>query len=173
LKIFLFLFITLFTFNVFGQTERKQITGNNSGTAKIYLAKDKGGEAGEEAEVFSTTDVPIYCVVYLDSLAPALVKMNFIAVKVPGVKAETKVISVNFQTDGSQDRVNFTGKPDGFWVAGEYRIDVFIDGKEAGNKTFEIRKATNNDLQPVRSTAIKHLVPAKTKPKTAARAGKN
>jgi len=109
---------------------------------QMYLAKDNGeGKAGEEAEYFLTTDIPIYCVVELNSTKPALIKMNFVAVSVAGVKAETNVITVSYKTNGNQNRVSFTGKPDGVWTAGNYRIDIFIDGKLARGQSFDIRKS--------------------------------
>ncbi|MGH9821127.1 MAG: hypothetical protein ACRD43_13260 [Pyrinomonadaceae bacterium] len=106
----------------------------------LYVAKDDGtGKAGDAVNSFSTTDIPIYCVVMLDSATPVTVKMNFVAEKVPGVKAETKVVSVSYTTKDGQNRVNFTGKPAGNWVAGTYRADIFLDGKLAKNISFEIK----------------------------------
>ncbi|HEX8287230.1 MAG TPA: hypothetical protein VF556_04505 [Pyrinomonadaceae bacterium] len=172
MKVVLFLFITLLTFNVFAQTEPVQTVKPYVSVEKISLAKDEQGKAGEETEVFSTTDIPIHCVVYLDSVKPTLVKMNFIAVNVPGVKAETKVISVSYKTDGAQNQVNFTGKPDGFWIAGTYRIDIFVDGKAAGNKEFEIRKSSSEAQNPA-PLAVKNFIPSKTKPKSPIRSKKD
>ena len=169
MKIVLFLFITLLTVNIFGQSDRVQVVETAVGIEKIYLAKDDGGKAGEETEVFSTTDIPIYCIVHLDSMKPTVVKINFIAVKVQGVKPETKVISTSFKTDGNQDQVNFTGKPERVWTAGNYRIDVFVDGKPAGNKEFEIRKAPGEIPDPI---PVKNFVQPKLKPKPASRAKK-
>jgi hypothetical protein len=139
------------------------------GLEDIYLAKDNGeGRAGDEAKIFTTTDIPIYCVVHLTATRPAIVKMNFVAVKVQGVRPETKVVSVSYKTDGRQNRVNFTGSPDGDWVAGSYRVDIFIDGKLAGSRELEIqRSATDNP-------SIKSFQPKTAKPKAAPqRARKN
>lgn len=109
--------------------------------AELYLARDNGnGEAGDIAESFFTNDIPIYCVVQLDSMKPATVKMTFVAVKVQGVKPETKVITTSYKTNGKQSRVNFTGTPDKVWTAGFYRIDIFVDEKLAKNLEFEIKK---------------------------------
>ncbi|MGC2239062.1 MAG: hypothetical protein WA584_23105, partial [Pyrinomonadaceae bacterium] len=84
---------------------------------EISLARDDGnGKAGEEAEIFGTKDVPIHCLVQLNSLKSVTVKMNLVAVKVAGVKAETKVVTVSYKTNGNQNRVKFTGKPDGLWT---------------------------------------------------------
>jgi hypothetical protein len=78
------------------------------------------------------------------------VKMNLVAVNVPGVKAETRVVSTSYTTSDGQDRVNFTGKPQKLWVAGEYRADVFIDGKPAGKVDFIITKSGAETAKPVK-----------------------
>ncbi len=134
------------------------------GVEQLYLAKDNGeGKAGDEAESFLTTDIPIYCVVVLNSPKPATVKMNFVAVSVQGVKAETKVISVRYKTNGKQNRVSFTGKPEGVWTAGSYRIDIFIDDKLAVGKTFEIKKSPSEIQKTV--TKVESFVAPKPMPK--------
>jgi len=127
----------------------------------VYLAKDDGsGKAGEPVTSFVTTDVPIHCVVLLDSAKPANVKMNFVAVSVPGVKAETKVVSTSYTTKDGQDRVNFTGRPAKLWVTGKYRLDIFLDGKFVKDLQFDIQKpatATGNAelIGPKRSSKTK------------------
>ncbi len=121
-------------------------SAQKTGVAEIYLAKDDGtGKAGAEAESFVPTDVPIYCVVQLDSAGPVSVKMNLVAVSVAGVRAETKVVSTTYITKDQQDRVSFTGKPYGNWVVGKYRADIFVDGLPAGSKPFVIQKAAARD----------------------------
>lgn len=110
------------------------------GVEDIYLAKDDGtGHAGDVVTSFHTGDVPIYCVVVLESQTVATVKMNFVAVSVPGVKAETRVVSSVYTTKDGEDRVNFTGRPRDAWTAGKYRVDVFVDGKLTKNLEFDIR----------------------------------
>jgi hypothetical protein len=121
---------------IFAQTE----TPTPPAVEDVYLAKDDGeGRAGEPAAEFRVTDVPIYCVVVLDTNGKASVKMNFVAVSVSGVKPETKVVSSSYTTSENQNRVNFTGRPDGKWTPGKYRVDVFLDGKIAKNVEFEIK----------------------------------
>jgi hypothetical protein len=132
---------------------------------QIFLAKDNGeGKAGDEAESFLTTDIPIYCVIQLNSIKPVTVKMNFVAVSVEGVKAETRVITVSYKTNGRQNRVSFTGKPDKIWTAGSYRIDIFIDDKLATGKTFEITKSPFEPKTTV--TKTQNFVSPKPKPKS-------
>jgi hypothetical protein len=162
-KNLLIVLYVLLTLNIFGQTEENKPKA--VGIEEVYLAKDNGnGEAGDAVEKFQTTDIPIYCVIQLDSVKPSTVKMSFIAVAVKGVKADTNVVSVSYKTNGNQDRVNFTGKPDKFWTAGSYRVDVYIDGKLAQSKTFEIEKSAIN------SPVISAFQPKQTpKPKPAVR----
>lgn len=160
--IFITLLCLLFAFSAFAQVEEKE--PQTVGVEEIYLAKDNGeGKAGDVAESFLTTDIPIYCVVQLNSTKSATVKMNFVAVDVKGVKAETKVLSVNYKTNGKQNQVNFTGKPDGVWTAGNYRIDVFIDGKLAGGQSFSIKKSPS-EIQKT-TAQVESFVPPKPKPK--------
>jgi len=112
---------------------------------EVYLARDDGnGKAGDQAGEFRTTDIPIHCVVLLDNAAKVTVKMNFVAVKVAGVKPETKVVSASYTTSEKQNRVNFTGTPDGVWTPGRYRVDLFIDGKAAKSIEFDIKASTSN-----------------------------
>lgn len=106
----------------------------------VYLAKDDGkGKAGDVVESFSTGDIPIHCIVMLVKADPVAVKMNLVAVKVAGVKPESRVVSTGYTTKQGQDRVFFTGRPDGKWTAGTYRVDVFVGGKKERSLTFEIR----------------------------------
>ncbi len=70
--------------------------------------------------------------------------MNFVAVNVAGVKTETKVVTASYTTKDGQNRVYFTGRPDGRWTPGKYRVDLFIDGKPATNLAFEIKTSGVN-----------------------------
>lgn len=153
------IFCLVFGLSIFAQTQTPQIQTDEPGVEEIYLARDNGeGKPGDIVESFLTTDVPIYCVVQLNSLKIVTVKMNFIAVAVKGVKSETKVFTVDYKTNGKQNRVFFTGTPDGKWVTGTYRVDIFVNGKAAGKKEFQIQNSA------VDNPAIKTLQP---KPKIA------
>ncbi len=128
----------------------------------VYLARDDGnGKAGEPVTEFRTTDIPIHCVVLLDASAKVTVKMNFVAVNVAGVRAETKVVTASYTTTEKQNRVFFTGHPDGTWTPGKYRVDLFINGKPAGKVEFEIKRPSGNVLAAKFSTAA----PAPPRPK--------
>ena len=115
---------------------------------------------------FRPSDIPIYCVVQLDSAGTVTVRMNLIAESVANVKAESKVVSTSYTTKNGENRVNFTGRPAGTWVPGRYRADIFIDGKLVRNLVFEIKAPVNitaaaRSFQPRRSN--KPLPPPRKK----------
>ena len=144
LTLFLFLAIT-----AHGQEADSPAPPPQPIISAIFLAKaDANGRAGEAAETFLVTDVPIFCVVKLYSPGVALVKMDFVAAKVPGVKPETKVVSTSYTTKEYEDRVNFSGRPDGQWVAGKYRVDIFVGEKKMRNIEFEIKPSTAEADKP-------------------------
>jgi hypothetical protein len=161
------LFCLVLTFAASAQTEPP--TGT-SGVEKVFLAKDDGtGEAGDESTRFLTTDIPIHCIVQLSSTVATTVSMNLVAVEVKGVKAGTKVVGVAYKTNGRQDRVSFTGMPEGDWTAGKYRVDIFIGGKPAGSLGFEIENAP----APVNGTGSSFQPKATPKPTPKRRSGRN
>ncbi|HEX2639865.1 MAG TPA: hypothetical protein VHL50_04810, partial [Pyrinomonadaceae bacterium] len=117
----------------------------NDGVPEIILARgDSLGKMGQPTTEFLPTDIPIYCIVQLDSSEPVTVKMNLVAVNVPGVRPESKVVSTTYTTKDMQNRVDFTGRPAGLWVAGRYRVDVFLNDKPAGSKEFIVDKAAKD-----------------------------
>jgi len=124
------------------------------GVEEVYLARDDGdGKAGDVVTTFGISDIPIHCIVQLDTVKIATVKMNLVAVNVPGVKPETKVVTTSYTTKGNQNQVNFTGRPDKVWTPGKYRVDIFLDGKLAKSHDFTIQKPISanpaaNSLQP-------------------------
>jgi hypothetical protein len=136
------------------------------GVEDVYLAKDNGkGEAGDAATVFKTTDIPIYCVVKLDSTTPATVKMNLVAENVPGVKSDTNVVSTTYTTKNGENRVNFYGKPSGKWTSGRYRAEIFVDGKLSKNLSFDIKDPVSTSAGMKGFQPPKRAVQTATKPK--------
>ncbi len=112
----------------------------NGSIEDVFLAKTNGeGEPGEEVDGFLTTDIPIFCVVYLATTEPVTVRLNFVAVKVNGVRAETRVVSTSYTTKEGETRVNFSGRPHRAWHAGRYRADIFVEDKLERSIEFDIR----------------------------------
>lgn len=127
--------------------------------ADVFLAKaDADGKAGERAQHFVVTDIPIYCVVRLHTPGVASFKMDFVAADVPGVKAGSKVVSISYTTKDNEDLVNFSGRPHGNWVAGKYRVDVFIGSKKVRNIEFEIKSSPAESANP---TTVKPKAPSR------------
>jgi hypothetical protein len=77
--------------------------------------------------------------VLLETTQKVTVKMNFVAVKVAGVKPDTKVVTASYITKEGQNRVNFSGTPEGRWTPGRYRVVIFLDGKAAKELEFDIK----------------------------------
>lgn len=144
-----------------GQTvsSNESIKADSSAVEDIYLARDDGeGKAGDVTSIFRPSDIPIHCIVVLASPDPAAVRMNFVAVKVAGVKPESRVVSASYATQQGQDRVFFTGRPHGKWTVGEYRIDVFVNDKLEKSLPFEIKGVV--------VSAASNFAPSKPKPRT-------
>jgi hypothetical protein len=68
-----------------------------------------------------------------------------------------------------QNRVNFTGRPDGKWTPGKYRVDIFLDGKAAKNVEFDIKKIGGGNG----ASAAKFVPPSAPKPTPAVLKKKN
>lgn len=138
--LFLLLSCMLFTFSVTAQPPADTAVPIDV-VEEVYLAKDDGtGKAGDVVSVFGIGDVPIHCVVQLSSQRVANVKMHLVAVSVPGVKPELKVVTASYTTKAEQNQVYFTGKPDKVWTPGKYRVDIFVDGKLEKKHDFTIEK---------------------------------
>lgn len=105
---------------------------------EAYLARDDGGKAGDETRVFKPGDIPIHCVVILAKNDPVTVKLTFVAVDVKGVRAGSKVVTASFTTKTGQNEIYFTGRPDGKWSPGKYRVDLSIGGKVERELEFEV-----------------------------------
>lgn len=101
----------------------------------IYLARTNDiAEVGDLITTFNTNDIPIYCIIELSKPEPTTVKMNFVAVKVAGVRPETIVVRTSYTTKDGENIITFSGRPDKIWTAGKYRVDVFaVNPGNAGN----------------------------------------
>ncbi len=129
--------------------------------AEIALARDDGkGNPGELTDKFSTDDAPIHCLIRLNSTEKATVKMILVAVKAAGLLPETKSISVSYTTRGNEDGVNFHASPAKGWQPGDYRVDVFVNGKLSKSLAFEIAKSTT-DAKLEKQIAPKNFAPPK------------
>lgn len=172
--LFLLLLCTLFSLTVSAQTDLPP-AGGATGVEDVYLAKDDGnGKAGDVVDTFGISDIPIHCIVQLDKVRIATVKMNLVAVNVPGVKPESKVVTTTYTTKENQNQVYFTGKPDKVWTPGKYRVDIFLDGKLAKSHNFTIEKPGGTKTPATGDPAVTSFQPKQTeKPQTPRKSRKN
>jgi hypothetical protein len=103
----------------------------------LVISDQKGGAS---KTTFKTDTPKIYLHANLaDVKSGSMLKGDWIAVK-------TKVAPPNYRIDGTElkvgplmNQVDFNmSKPNAGWPVGDYRIDLFIDGKPAGNMKFKI-----------------------------------
>ncbi|MGZ8843076.1 MAG: hypothetical protein ACXW18_05395 [Pyrinomonadaceae bacterium] len=94
---------------------------------KIYMAKDDGGNPGDETESFSPGDRTIHCVVELNK-AKKDTDVRFIwrAVDVGGRSEDIKTIDYSTKSFENKVRGHLTLPKD--WPAGKYRVEVHING---------------------------------------------
>lgn len=141
--VFIISFCLFFSLFAFGQSEKTNNPAKVS-IEEITMARDDGkGKPGEIADQFLTTDNSIHCMIQLNSLKSTTVKMILVAVKANGLKPETRSVSISYTTNGKQNRVNFNASPEDVWAAGDYRIDLFIDGRFARSHSFKIIEFSN------------------------------
>jgi hypothetical protein len=127
---------------------------------EVYLAKDDGnGNAGDLATEFIATDVPIHCVVRLDDVSPATVKMRLVAVNVEGLRPEMQVVTAIYTTAEGQNEVWFNGRPEKVWFPGMYRADIHVNGKPYRSVEFTV-KSGRRAPKPTGSTTVKPRPPA-------------
>lgn len=107
---------------------------------KISLAREKKDRSIEEnVEIFAPTDVPVYCYVGLTAALPTTVRAVFIAVKAEGLHPGAKIASVEYRTKSGENGVSFRAKPPGkSWAAGDYRVEIFLNGNIEGSQTFKV-----------------------------------
>lgn len=167
---FLLLLCVMFSLTISAQTDPPLA----SGVEDVYLARDDGsGKAGDVVTSFGISDIPIHCIVQLDAVRIATVKMNLVAVSVPGVKPETKVVTTVYTTKENQNQVNFTGKPDKVWTPGKYRVDIFLDGKLVKSHDFTIEKPAGEKAPATNNSAVTSFQPKQVKPKPVRKPRKN
>ncbi len=148
MKLILAIFLCLsFLLSASAQTEDTESNDNDeTNVTNITLArKDSDGNIVEDVEVFYPTDIPIYCYVDLSLAKPVLVRVNFIAVKVKGVRPNSKTLSVSYKTKNGENFVTFTGKPEKIWSVGSYRVDILINKKLVKSKEFVVERKPRSD----------------------------
>jgi hypothetical protein len=106
---------------------------------KIYMAKDNGlGKPGAETESFSPSEHTVHVMVELDHAAEGtLVKFDWIAVDA-GDMDDQSLKTLDYVTKDRENIVhaNLTLPRD--WTAGDYKVDVYINGQLARSVAYKI-----------------------------------
>jgi hypothetical protein len=127
----------LLALGIQAQTAEKETTEKE--VKKLSLGKeDKEGNIIEDIDVFNPKDIPIYCYIDLSSNRPTLVRMLIVAVKAKKLRPNSTVINVQYKTKTGENGVTFNAKPGEVWATGDYRVDVFLDGKLSKSKEFKV-----------------------------------
>jgi hypothetical protein len=127
----------LLALGIQAQTAEKETTEKE--VKKLSLGKeDKEGNIIEDVDVFDPKDIPIYCYIDLSSDKPTMVRMSIIAVKAKKLRPESQVIKIQYKTKAGENGVTFNAKPGEAWATGDYRVDVFLDGKLSKSKEFKV-----------------------------------
>ena len=110
-----------------------------SPVALVILAKnDADGTIIEEPEAFYSKDIPIYCYVDLKVEKPSMISVKYIAVKAKGVRPNAVITTARYKTKKGEIGAAFDGKPQSKWAVGDYRVDVYVDGKLVEKREFKI-----------------------------------
>ncbi|MCO6510324.1 MAG: hypothetical protein J5I65_05975 [Aridibacter famidurans] len=105
----------------------------------ISIAKEeKDGTITEGLERIGPDDVPLICYIDLPTVDPTTVKMVIVAVKAVGLRANSNYITVSYKTSKGENQVSFNARPASKWPVGSYRVDIFLDGRKAGSRAFDV-----------------------------------
>jgi len=107
--------------------------------ADMVLSDQKGGAA---KHVFKPDTAKIYLHAKLEDVpGGSTVKSDWIAEKTQVAPPNYKMDSVELKIGPLINNVDFNmSKPTKGWPLGDYRIDLFINGKPAGNVKYKIEK---------------------------------
>lgn len=127
-----------FGLSVFAQTENAKNSEKTKVKSLILAREDAEGNIEENVETFKPADFPVYIYVDLSRTGIIDVKMNLVAVKAKGLRANTKVVVVSYKTKTDENTVQFRASPKKLWAVGDYRVEILLDGNLAESKNFKV-----------------------------------
>ena len=97
---------------------------------------------GKETHTFKPTTAKIYVRSRLTGAdKPVKAKADWIAVKAEGAPANYKIDSTELAAGPTMNKVQFSfSKPTAGWPVGDYRVDLFLDGKKVNEVKFTVAK---------------------------------
>ena len=95
---------------------------------KIYMAKDKDGQAGDETTSYAPDDRTVHCLIELNK-AKKGTEVRFIwkAAEVEGSRDE-EIKTIDYTTNSFENKVHGHLTLPRDWPTGKYRVEVYING---------------------------------------------
>ena len=116
--------------NKSSNTNQSKRTNPDVYARKIYMAKDKNDEPGDEASTFSPGDREIHCVVNLNK-AKGGTEVRFVwkAIDVSGEQANKEIKTLDYKTKSFESTVHSHLTYSKDWPTGRYGVDFYVDGE--------------------------------------------
>ena len=110
-------------------TEGSATSANSTGVIQdLHMAKDNGGDPGDETNGFTPGDHTIHCVAKLaEAKAGTNLKFSWFIVDAGGSKNE-KIKDVDYTTGALENIVHAHLTLPKDWPSGKYKVDVFVNG---------------------------------------------
>lgn len=106
---------------------------------RVYMARDNGGEVGEEVESFSSSDRTQHCVVELNNgQAGTTIKFNWIAVDA-GTLKDQPIKELEYTTKGQETKVHADLKLQQDWPEGDWKVEVYLNGQFVRSVEYQIK----------------------------------
>ena len=95
---------------------------------KIYMAKDKDGQAGDETTSYAPGDRTVHCIIELNKAKKdTAVQFIWKAEDVSGSRDE-EIKTIDYSTKSFENKVHGHLTLPRDWPAGKYRVEVWING---------------------------------------------
>ena len=115
---------------------------NDATRAEFSEPEFSDSKGGDAADSFSPDTAVIYLHAEFKGVSPgSKITATWIAEKANGVAPETKVVSSDVTIGTQENQVDFSvTKPNKGWPAGNYRVDISVDGKVVTVGRFDIEE---------------------------------
>ncbi len=126
-------------FSLAVSAQETSVTVAENPVQSVILAKTgTDGNIIENPESFLAKDIPIFCYVDLKEAKAAVIKVKYVAVKAIGLRPNLVIVTLEYKTKDGEIGAAFDARPGTKWALGDYRVDVYVDGKLVDNKAFKI-----------------------------------
>ena len=125
---------------VANQTPAATPAATNVEIKNVYMARDKGGEVGDEADSFSPSERIVHCVVELsDARVGTALKWDWIAVDAGGMK-DHLIKELQYTTKAQETKVHADLTLQQDWPEGDWKVDVYLNGQLARSVAYKVEQ---------------------------------